>query len=80
MLTCSSLRYEYKTGRDGWAPLCEKHFTENPQSNLPEYVLWFAVSALAVSGHLPAMMQQDEQTVAMANTLAGVGLFCVKDL
>lgn len=49
-----------------------KYFTENPQSNSPECVPWFVVSALVVSGHLPAVMQQDEETVAMVNTLTGV--------
>lgn len=48
--------------------------------NLPENVFWFVFSALVISGHLPAMMPQDWDMVAMVNTLAGVRMFCVQDL
>lgn len=60
--------------------MCIKYFAPNPQSNLPEYVLWFVFSALVVRDHSPAVMQQDEKTVAMVNTLTGVRIFCVQDL
>lgn len=65
---------------DCWAGLLERYFPESPQMIPPECVLQFVFSARIVSGHLPAMMRRDEETVVMINTLMGVWIFHLQNL
>ena len=59
--------------------LCEQYFSENPQIEFVRIrFLGFVFSALVVGDHLPAMMLQDEGTVAMVNTFTGVRIICVQ--